>query len=84
MLFKDYTAWMEAQGHDRPMSQKAFGGALGDLQILLAGKNAAGRMTRRGAKLKPGSPSRAADDGLGAGGSVDDDPFADPDFGGGR
>ncbi len=84
VLFKDYVAWMEGQGHDRPMSQKAFGGALGDLQILLSGKNALGRMTRRGAKLKPGSPSRAADDGPGAGGPIEDDPFADPDLGGGR
>ena len=81
VLFKDYTAWMEAQGHDRPMSQKAFGGALGDLQILLAGKNAAGRMTRRGAKLKDGSPSRAAENLPGAGGSEADDPFSDPDWG---
>lgn len=90
-LFKDYTAWMEAQGHDRPMSQKAFGATLGDLQIMLGPKNGAGRITRRGARLRgpddppPGSPppTRAEDPGPGPGGPesggglIEDD----PDFG---
>ncbi len=85
VLFKDYTAWMEAEGHDRPMSQKAFGGALGDLQILLAGKNALGRMTRRGLKLKPGGPPPRAVSGLtGPGGYDADDSFLPPDWEGGQ
>ena len=80
VLFKDYVSWMEAEGHDRPMSQKAFGGALGDLQILLAGKNALGRMTRRGLKLKPGGPPSRAETGMsGPGGSEGDRAFLPPD-----
>lgn len=51
-LFKDYKAWMEEEGHEKPMSQKAFGAALGDQQIILAGKNSDGLKMRRGARLK--------------------------------
>jgi putative DNA primase/helicase len=86
ILFKDYAAWMEDQGHERPMSQKAFGGALGDLQIVLAGKDGEGRMTRRGARLRgrfaPLNPtSGAGSSGPGPGGSVDASRFDDvPDF----
>jgi len=87
VLFKDYTSWMEEQGHDRPMSQKAFGAALGDLQIVLGPKNGAGRVTRRGAKLRPRfAPSPAASPGGGPGGPVGMGHFADDavDFDGGR
>jgi len=52
-LYRDYTQWMEDEGHDRPMTQKAFGGALGDLQIIMAGKGRDGKKRRRGARLKP-------------------------------
>lgn len=72
-LYRDYKEWMEAEGHDKPMSQKSFGGALGDLQITLSSKNAAGRSTRKGARLKTvadGYQPRAPDPGRGAGGDV--------------
>ena len=61
-LFDDYKAWMDAEGHEKPMSQKGFGAALGDQQIILAGKNAQGKKMRKGARLKPkgGADSYAA------------------------
>lgn len=59
VLFKDYTTWMEENGFDKPMSQRAFGGALGDLQIVFAGKDGEGKVTRRGARLKTPSEERA-------------------------
>ncbi|WP_296167030.1 phage/plasmid primase, P4 family [uncultured Brevundimonas sp.] len=64
LLYNDYKRWMEEQGHDKPMSQKAFGGTLGDLQIILAPKDGAGLSTRRGARLRdendPPPPSASA------------------------
>lgn len=51
-LYADYKRWMEDQGHDRPMSQTTFGRALGDLQIILDGKNGDGKKMRRGARLR--------------------------------
>lgn len=79
-LYKDYTSWMEAEGHEKPWSQKTFGAALGELQIYLHGKDSTGKTRRKGAKLKArplsfadknlmdGFGSGAADDGQGAGG----------------
>ncbi len=82
-LYRDYKSWMEDQGHDKPMSQKSFGAALGDLQILTAGMNANGRVTRRGLKLKGQFiPSRAVDDESGAGGSEGDAAFLEPNWDG--
>jgi putative DNA primase/helicase len=76
-LYNDYKTWMEENGHDKPMSQKAFGGALGDLQIILAGKDGLGKQTRRGARLRglyepdPGDVGTAAPQGpTGAGGGL--------------
>lgn len=76
-LFKSYTEWMTENGHDKAMSQKAFGATLGDLQIVLGSKNTAGRVTRLHARLRtpsdppPGAaePSRASEPGPGPGGS---------------
>lgn len=52
VLYDDYKQWMEDNGHDKPMSQKAFGAALGELQIVFAGKDGDGKVTRRGARLR--------------------------------
>lgn len=81
-LYNDYKAWMEDQGHDRPMSQKAFGAALGDMQILTAGMGGNGRVTRRGLRLK-GAYVRSAGDmnGPGAGGPIGSSAFDGNDLG---
>lgn len=92
-LYRDYKEWLEAQDSDaKPMSQRAFGTALGERQILRAGKDAKGNIKRRGARLKTfveleEDRLAAADDGdagepgapdASAGGHfpADDDPFA--------
>jgi hypothetical protein len=51
-LYADYKTWCDDNGHEKPMSQRAFGGALGDLQIIFAGKDGDGKVTRRGARLR--------------------------------
>lgn len=84
-LYADYKAWATDQGHDKIMSQKAFGAALGDMQVLSAGMGSNGRIRRRGLKLK-GAYVRAADSEFSPGGSEgssDDGAFA-PDWEGGR
>lgn len=53
-LYANYKSWAEDQGHDRPMSQRAFGDALHQRQILLAGKDAAGKKFRGPIRLKTG------------------------------
>jgi putative DNA primase/helicase len=60
LLYEDYKRWMEDNGHDKPMSQRAFGGALGDLQIIFAGKDGDGKVTRRGARLRTPADAEAA------------------------
>lgn len=79
-LYADYKSWMEDNGHDKPMSQRAFGGALGDLQIILAGKDGAGKVMRRGARLVTPTEeaSRAAPPADGAGGPSGSGDFGDP------
>lgn len=88
LLYKDYKQWMEDNGHDKPMSQRAFGGALGDLQIILSGKNGEGRVTRRGARLVSATEAASRADPLseGAGGPLGSGQFGDADDGdsGGR
>lgn len=80
-LYRDYKDWATDQGHDKVMSQKAFGAALGDMQILTCGMGANGRVRRRGLKLN-GSYTRAADTGLGAGGTEGASAFdPEPDWG---
>lgn len=79
LLYTDYKTWCDENGHERPMSQRAFGSALGDLQIMFAGKDGDGKVTRRGARLRLLSDgeaaARASDTGQGAGGleGSDDD-----------
>lgn len=51
-LYADYKDWAEGQGHDKPMSQRAFGDALHQRQIMLAGKDAKGRKFRAPIRLK--------------------------------
>lgn len=51
-LYRNYKDWCEANGHERPMTQTTFGRALGDMQILLCGKDSTGRVRRKGAKLR--------------------------------
>lgn len=51
-LYKSFQAWSEENGNDRVMSSKAFGDALRDRQIGLAGKNAAGLKYRGPIQLK--------------------------------
>lgn len=79
VLFKDYQAWMTENGHDKAMSQKAFGGTLSDLQIGLGSKDTDGKITRMGARLRTpqdapaggsaeATSARAADTGPGPGG----------------
>lgn len=51
-LYDNYKTWAEDQGHDRPMSQRAFGDALHQRQILVAGKDGQGRKFRGPIRLK--------------------------------
>lgn len=51
-LHASYKEWCERQGIDKPMSARAFGDALQDRQVLLAGKNAKGLKYRGPIRLK--------------------------------
>lgn len=51
-LYDNYKTWAEDQGHDRPMSMRAFGDALHQRQILVAGKDGQGRKFRGPIRLK--------------------------------
>jgi putative DNA primase/helicase len=77
VLFEDYKKWCEDNGHEKPMSQRAFGGALGELHIVFAGKDGDGKVTRRGARLRTSADpdTRADDAGAGAGGSLGSEPL---------
>lgn len=74
-LYQDYKDWATDQGHDKVMSQRAFGGALGDMQVLACGMDSNGRVRRRGLKLN-GAYVRAASTQSGPGGSEGYDAFA--------
>lgn len=74
-LFDDYKAWCEAQGHERPMTQTTFGRALGDLQVIRAGKDGSGAVLRKGVRLRPSWEDEA---GGGAASFPADDPFSAP------
>lgn len=60
VLYADYEAWCKDGGHE-PMKQAAFGRSLADRQVLFAGKDAKGKVTRKGAKLRP-QPVAPGDD----------------------
>lgn len=51
-LYNDYKLWAEDNGHE-PVSQRAFGLACADRQIISCGKDSAGKKLRRGARLRP-------------------------------
>ncbi|MFN4176438.1 phage/plasmid primase, P4 family [Phenylobacterium sp.] len=72
-FYSDYKDWAEAQGIEKPMSQRAFGDALADRQIIRCGKDSKGAVLRLGARLRPRG---AALDGVaGAGGGSGESPF---------
>lgn len=50
-FYASYKSWCDDQGIEKPMSQRAFGDAMADRQIIRAGKDAAGRVYRIGARL---------------------------------
>ncbi|WP_309628749.1 phage/plasmid primase, P4 family [Brevundimonas sp.] len=52
VLYKSFQDWSEENGNDRVMSTKAFGDALRDRQVGVAGKNAAGLKYRGPIRLK--------------------------------
>lgn len=51
-LYNDYKAWSEGQGHDKPMSMRAFGDALSDRQVLVMKRDNTGRKIRGPIRLK--------------------------------
>ena len=51
-LYRNHKDWSEEQGFDKVMSVRAFGDALHDRQVLLAGKNGAGLKYRGPIRLK--------------------------------
>lgn len=52
LLFSDYKDWCDAQGIEKPMSQRAFGDALADRQIIRCGRGTGGVILRQGARLR--------------------------------
>lgn len=78
-FYSSYKDWCEQQGIEKPMSQRAFGDALADRQIIRCGKDPRGNVLRMGARLRP--KDTALERGAGAGGiegSVAYDPDAEP------
>jgi len=58
-FYRDYKDWLEKQDSDaKAMSQRAFGTALGERQILRDGKDTNGNIMRRGARLKTATELR--------------------------
>lgn len=55
-----YKDWCDQNGVEKPMGQTAFGRALGDMQIIRAGKDAKGRVLRKGARLRTEAELAAA------------------------
>jgi len=52
VLYNSYKQWAEDNGHDRPMSVRAFGDALMQRQILLGPRMSDGKKTRKPIRLK--------------------------------
>lgn len=83
-LYSDFKQWFEDQGNDKPMSQRSFGDALHQRQILLAGKDRTGAKYRGPIRLKTNEELAAErlaagedEEAFGAGGgSAGDDVFA--------
>lgn len=88
-FFDDYKAWCEDQLIEKPMSQRAFGDALADRQIIRCGKDAKGNVLRLGARLRPrdgalagmasaGGPEGSLRSGVGTGEFGPEEPPFDP------
>lgn len=85
-FYDDWKEWAEAQGIEKPMSQRAFGDALADRQIIRAGKDSRGNVLRMGARLRErfGASDSAPSAGGGSGASPFDDapwPAGPEDYG---
>lgn len=52
-LYEDYKEWCDLAGIEKPMSQRAFGDALADRQIIRCARGTGGVIRRQGAKLRP-------------------------------
>lgn len=93
-LFEDYKRWAEDQGIDKPMSIRAFGDALQQRQILLAGKDRLGKKLRGPIRLKTAAELHADLALASAGGPIADpreeaaaealEAFENPDWEGGQ
>lgn len=59
-LFEDYLAFVAARNLRPVSSQTTFGRALGDLQVILWGKDPFGRKLRKGARLRPLTDSQGS------------------------
>ena len=53
-FYADFKSWCEEQGIEKPMSQRAFGDALADRQIIRCGRGTSGVILRQGARLASG------------------------------
>jgi putative DNA primase/helicase len=73
-LHTDFKEWATDQGHDKPMSARAFGDALSDRQILVTGKDGKGRKVRGPIRLK--TPEERAQGAFGLGEPGQGDPSA--------
>lgn len=80
LLYDDYKRWMLAQGHEdrQVMSQRAFGSALADRQIIRCGTNGQGRVMRSGARLRPETEDSGMTAAASPGGPSSDAPADDP------
>lgn len=52
-LYADYKEWCDGQGIEKPMSQRSFGDALADRQIIRCARGAGGIIRRQGVRLRP-------------------------------
>lgn len=78
-FYTDWKEWAEGQGIEKPMSQRAFGDALADRQIIRCGKDARGNVLRLGARLRPkDSALGGLSGGVGAGGPEGSGGFEGP------
>ncbi len=53
LLYVDYKQWCELQEIEKPMTQRSFGDALADRQIIRSGRTRTGNVMRQGARLLP-------------------------------
>jgi putative DNA primase/helicase len=78
-FYADWKDWAEAQGIEKPMTQRAFGDAMADRQIIRAGKDASGKAWRIGARLRPKWAPAGGDVGAASAGFEADPGFAPRD-----